>query len=266
MPAPIAEDLVLAYRKTLFVVLVAPELVVRVGESSASADALLSKFKAEGAVIISAWNPFSKELLEADNAQRESALMREVDRSGLAWASAEGRDPDGKWPSEASICVFDTSPTLADAWMRRFEQNAIVRIRLGQPAEFVFHPDLRPLASDPRTTTVPERPGNSKPTHSVYVIRLDPLVLQDKKFRNKNPKYVEGKPCVYVGMTGKTPDERFAQHKTGHKSNKYARKLGLYLSRRQFEHLNPMRYDICVRQEIALAERLRGKGWAVWQA
>lgn len=30
-----------------------------------------------------------------------------------------------------------------------------------------------------------------------------------------------GKPCVYVGMMGTSPDERFDEHKAGIKTNKY---------------------------------------------
>ena len=32
----------------------------------------------------------------------------------------------------------------------------------------------------------------------VYVINLDKEILKIKKFKDKNPDYVEGKPCVYV--------------------------------------------------------------------
>ena len=46
-------------------------------------------------------------------------------------------------------------------------------------------------------------------THNIYVIELDKEVLSKKKFREANPDYEEGKPCVYVGMTNKTPEERF---------------------------------------------------------
>ena len=51
-----------------------------------------------------------------------------------------------------------------------------------------------------------------KSTHSIYVIELRKEVLSNKKFREKNPNYKPGKPCVYVGMTGKSPEERFQQH------------------------------------------------------
>ncbi len=101
---------------------------------------------------------------------------------------------------------------------------------------------------------------------SVYVVRLNPQVLEVRKYRDKNPDYVEGKPCVYVGMTGLTPDERLENHRRDHKANLFVRDFGEYLMRRQFKRLNPMSYDEAEKVEVELAERLRRKGYAVWQA
>jgi hypothetical protein len=101
--------------------------------------------------------------------------------------------------------------------------------------------------------------------HNVYVVRLDPAVLEVKKFRDANPAYIDGKPCVYVGMTGLTPGERFDNHKRGYKANRFVRKYGLYLMRQKFERLNPMSWAKARRMEEKLAEKLRAKGFAVWQ-
>ena len=49
--------------------------------------------------------------------------------------------------------------------------------------------------------------------HHVYVVELSKDVLLEPRFRKGNPGYVEGKPCVYVGMTGLDPDVRFDKHK-----------------------------------------------------
>ena len=52
-------------------------------------------------------------------------------------------------------------------------------------------------------------------THNIYVIELSQEVLTNKKFREANPDYISGKPLAYVGMTSRTPEARFEQHKTG---------------------------------------------------
>ena len=80
-----------------------------------------------------------------------------------------------------------------------------------------------------------------------------------------NPGYVNGSPCVYVGATGLTPEERFANHKAGHKANWYAQTYGEVLLPNLFVHLNPMTRQRALATEITLAEELRQEGFAVWQ-
>ena len=102
--------------------------------------------------------------------------------------------------------------------------------------------------------------------HNVYVVLLDQEVLEHKRFRDANPDHDPIKPCVYVGMTGKTPEERFVDHQRGHKSNTYVYKYSVKLLPKHFERLNPMTYAEAVDEEKRLANRLRRKGYAVWQA
>ncbi|KPJ59235.1 MAG: hypothetical protein AMJ46_12095 [Latescibacteria bacterium DG_63] len=102
-------------------------------------------------------------------------------------------------------------------------------------------------------------------THNIYVIELDKKVLKERKFLEANPGYKPEKACLYVGMTGLSPDERFRSHKEGHKANKYVKKYGLWLRRRMYRKYNPMTYDEAQRMEAWLARRLRAEGHAVWQ-
>ena len=101
-------------------------------------------------------------------------------------------------------------------------------------------------------------------THNIYVIELDKQVLEKKKFREANPDYVVGSPCVYVGMTSKTPEERFEQHKSGYKSSRIVKQFGIRLKPRQYQSLNPMSHDEAAEMEFEKARRLRKKGWGVW--
>ena len=102
--------------------------------------------------------------------------------------------------------------------------------------------------------------------HSVYVIELHPHVLQESKFRKCNPDYQEGKPCVYVGMTGLDPDLRFDKHKAGIQSNAYVLKYGLRLLPDLYEGFNPMDYEAAQRMEVNIGIDLRSAGFGVWQA
>jgi len=101
--------------------------------------------------------------------------------------------------------------------------------------------------------------------HHVYVIELELAVLRDRRFRARNPNYVEGMPCVYVGMTGLSVAERFANHRAGYKSNRYAHKHGLRLLPELYECFNPMPYTVARQMEQELADELQEKGYAVWQ-
>ena len=99
----------------------------------------------------------------------------------------------------------------------------------------------------------------------VYVIRLADEVLDRRRFRAANLDHVTGMPCVYVGMTGWTPERRFEAHLNGYKSSRYVTKYGSELMPHIYEHLNPMTYEEAVRREKELAEWLRSEGYAVWQ-
>jgi hypothetical protein len=99
----------------------------------------------------------------------------------------------------------------------------------------------------------------------VYVIELAKDVLNHPRFVRANPRYRLGFPCVYVGMTGLTPDVRFDKHKAGIQANRFVTRYGLRLLPRLYEIYNPMPYDGARDMEVELAIGLREKGYGVWQ-
>src|SRR5690348_17941799 len=88
------------------------------------------------------------------------------------------------------------------------------------------------------------KPARRQGHHNVYVVFL------------RNPKG-DGRAGYYVGMTGLSPEQRFANHKAGIKSASVVRKFGERLVPVLYEHPNPMRYDDALRMEGDLAEPLR---------
>ena len=111
-----------------------------------------------------------------------------------------------------------------------------------------------------------------KKTHSIYVIELKKTILKEKYFRDANPDYDESKPCVYVGMTSKTPEQRFIEHTTGGRSKKgqnlsspKVKKYGLWLKPRLYKSHNPMTKKEAEAFEVEKARRLRKRGYAVCQ-
>jgi len=107
----------------------------------------------------------------------------------------------------------------------------------------------------------------------VYVIELSKKVYtENKKFREANPQFNGVLQCLYVGMTSKTPKERFTQHKTGYRNKKghklssnIVEKYGTYLRPSLYNHLNPITSrEEALDIEEKLALYLRRQRYAVW--
>jgi hypothetical protein len=103
-----------------------------------------------------------------------------------------------------------------------------------------------------------------KKRRNLYVITLMPEVLERRDFRAANPDYLEGMPCLYVGITIHEPGDRFEQHMAGYRSSKYPKRYGVELALDLLDGFD----DTGLREEErepALAEWLRRQGCAVWQ-
>lgn len=99
--------------------------------------------------------------------------------------------------------------------------------------------------------------------HSVYVVLLDPAAGRLRAVRAANPRRDPKKPCVYVGMTGLSPEERFANHSQGIKAASVVKRYGLRLLPELYAHLNPMPYEAAAQMEQDVAEDLRQAGYTV---
>ena len=108
-------------------------------------------------------------------------------------------------------------------------------------------------------------PGSwSRGHHSVYAIELDPTVWKNRSFRDRNPGGKAG-GCLYVGVTGLAPDERFERHQMGTQSSRFVRAHGRRLRLDLVEGFSRLPYRIAARMEPSLAAWLRAQGFAVWQ-
>jgi|GEM_PF-181102 hypothetical protein len=124
------------------------------------------------------------------------------------------------------------------------------------------------LCKDKNKSPVP------KLVYQVYVIELSKKVFTENvKFRTANPQFNGVLECLYVGMTSKTPAERFRQHKTGYTNKKgykisanIVEKYGIYLRPSLYNHINlkQMTREEALKMEAKLAWDLRRKGYAVW--
>lgn len=110
-------------------------------------------------------------------------------------------------------------------------------------------------------------------SYHIYVIELNKRVYsENRKFREANPQFNGVLECLYVGMTSKTPKERFEQHKKGSLSKKghdlsssIVKKYGIYLRPSLYNHIPPIKTRTeALAIEKKLAVQLRTKRYAVW--
>lgn len=89
-------------------------------------EALMNMTGRSISAFISAHNPFGRQLSAEENAARHEMLTAEVKRAGFPAFPGRGIDPDGSWPSEASLLILGISREVARQLGARFDQNAII--------------------------------------------------------------------------------------------------------------------------------------------
>jgi hypothetical protein len=102
-----------------------------------------------------------------------------------------------------------------------------------------------------RPPAAPPNGDAREPHHRVYVVRL------------KHPRHPR-RECFYVGMTGLTPEERFENHKRGHKAAGVVTRYGVELAPEWYDDIPPMPYEEAALTEPALADELRDRGFVVF--
>jgi hypothetical protein len=104
---------------------------VYIGRRSPAMDRLLSSCDAREAVFLTAYNPFSRVMPAGWNRRMQAHLAQTVRRHRILPATGSWRH----W-SEAHLVVFG-DPRPARRLARRYRQNAIVVVRIRQPARLV---------------------------------------------------------------------------------------------------------------------------------
>ena len=99
---------------------------LRIGRHSAPLQALHSAQGVSCSAYITACNPYSQPLTAAQNVARHAALLRVLQRQGLAWLPGLGRHLAGNWPGERSVLVLGLALDAASALGSALRQNAIV--------------------------------------------------------------------------------------------------------------------------------------------
>jgi len=141
--AVLDQDLIAAYRATDYVLFVAEgeEVTLNIGLPNPVFDRVLDRRGAATAVVVTAYNPRSVVLSDAENRSRHRELTALLDERGHDYALGEGRDPTGAWKAELECVVFGIPVETGLELARRFAQNAIVFVTKGGVPELAY-PEL----------------------------------------------------------------------------------------------------------------------------
>ncbi len=131
------EELLKAYRRAEYVVFGEPPLVLRVGEANRRLDGMLQAAGKDTAAFLTACNPRGERRSDADNQAAQVRLERALEEKPYGCYPGEGRDPDGRWPAEPSLLVVGISRAEAEAFGRRFEQNALAFVERGAAMQLI---------------------------------------------------------------------------------------------------------------------------------
>lgn len=138
----IAPELVAAYKDTNYCVS-APDtaFILRIGHASEEAEKLMAASSAEGAVFVTAWNPFSQVSTPTDNDKANRVLKDELDKIASTVLSGIGSSPDGQF-QEDSFFALPISRFMAMELCVRHDQNAVVFVHPNGLPELIFHPNI----------------------------------------------------------------------------------------------------------------------------
>jgi hypothetical protein len=112
-----------AYKRTSYKVF-EPSLCIKIGEQNEALRDLLEQYKATEYAYITAYNPFSKKLDEAENHNRHLRLTEDIKQ--YTFFEGEGCGEDSSWPCERSYLVLGISREQAIDLGFQYKQNAIV--------------------------------------------------------------------------------------------------------------------------------------------
>ena len=115
-----------AYLETHYCVRGEAPFILQIGQFSPDLLLLYKRHNVDCAAFLTGWNPFSREVSETENRDRQKALAAELTRRSLAFLEGIGLHLSNNWPGEESFLVLGLDLEAAKTLGERFEQNAIV--------------------------------------------------------------------------------------------------------------------------------------------
>jgi hypothetical protein len=211
--------------------------------------------------IITACNPLGQGIDAPKDTERTTQLRKAIARRGFERHRVTGMSLD--WShQEPGFAIWGCNQGDVVDLGSQFQQHAIFWIEQGRIEVISCTTGERQFVA---LWSERIRRWRDRPTCRIYVIRLDQSVAKVKRFRERNLHCSETTVCLYVGKTGKTPEERFAEHKRGYRSSSIVRKYGQNLIAELYQHLPLYSEAEGATMEVKYAETLRADGYGVWQ-
>lgn len=210
--------------------------------------------------IITACDPYSVGIRTCDDYTMKQ-LRQELSHKKFWKNRITGISPDWK-RREASFAVGG------------FEEEEVLEIgrRYGQTAVFRVQGDRLSLIACEDGVIVDEgkfrerlRLDSDEPRYRIYPVLLESGLAEKKRFIEANPNYQIRKRRYYVGVIGKTPDERLGQHKNGHKACSYVTNYGIRLELEKFESIPLLNHADAVAIEVSHANFFCSQGYGALQ-
>ena len=136
------EHIVQAYRATDYNVCAASRFTLRIDETCSGCDAAMDAHDVAMGACLTAWNPYSQQVSDAENAHAQEKLAADLAAENIAVLPAEGVGRAGDWPSEMSLFALGISREKAVSLAQKYRQNAFVWIERGKAAELVLCVDM----------------------------------------------------------------------------------------------------------------------------
>ncbi|MEO1392227.1 MAG: DUF3293 domain-containing protein [Cyanobacteria bacterium J06634_5] len=128
-----------AYTQAVYEVFIdSTTLTLQINQASAALNQYLHHYQKSTWTLITADNPYSRLLSDAENHQRHCQLLAVVEPLCLPTFDAVGRDRTGHWKPEKSLCIFGISQVKAMELGSYFNQNAILYGELESPAQLLW--------------------------------------------------------------------------------------------------------------------------------
>ncbi len=115
-----------AYVDTNYCVLGEESFIINVGKFNKKLIRFFENYHEHSCAFITACNPYSRIVCDADNFLFQRELAADLDGYRLTYVAGIGLHPSNKWPGEESFLILGIDIDFAKKIGKKFKQNAIV--------------------------------------------------------------------------------------------------------------------------------------------